>query len=123
MGAAPAASGTAQAAGMAAGLEATLVYITIYLAMNLGVFAVLMCLNSDGTMLEDIDDLKGMVKSHSGLSYIFAILMFSMAGIPPLAGFLGKLLILNIVTIDFFLFLIIWFCIGLPPLNLGRGDG
>ncbi|HCK33434.1 MAG TPA: NADH-quinone oxidoreductase subunit NuoN [Rhodospirillaceae bacterium] len=77
--------------GLAIGLSATVAYLVIYMIMTLGVFAVILCLNADGKMITNIDDMAGLAKTSPVLSYVLAILMFSMAGIPPMAGFFAKL--------------------------------
>jgi NADH-quinone oxidoreductase subunit N len=79
------------AAGTADGVRGVLIYMAIYLAMNLGTFAVLLCMRRNGKMVEAIDDLAGLSKTQPGLAAALFIFMFSMAGIPPLAGFLSKL--------------------------------
>ena len=73
------------------GIQAMLVYLIIYLFMNIGAFSGILLLKREGRMVENIDDLAGLSKTNPGLAMIFSIFMFSMAGIPPLAGFLGKL--------------------------------
>jgi NADH-quinone oxidoreductase subunit N len=79
------------AAGSPAGVRAILVYMAIYLFMNIGTFAVILCMKRDGRMVERIDDLAGLSRTQPGLALALAIFMFSMAGIPPLAGFFAKL--------------------------------
>ena len=81
------------AASGAMGITAVIVYLAIYMAMTAGVFGVILCMRRDGNAVENIDDLAGLSKNAPKLAYILAILMFSMAGIPPLAGFFGKFLI------------------------------
>ena len=81
------------AVGNATGVRGILIYMTIYLFMNLGTFTCILCMSRKGHMVEDIDDLKGLSKSHPGVALALTIFMFSMAGIPPLAGFFGKLYI------------------------------
>ena len=78
------------AAGTATGVRGILVYLGIYLFMNLGTFAVILCMRRDGKAVEAISDLAGLSRSRPGLALAMAILMFSMAGIPPLAGFFAK---------------------------------
>jgi NADH-quinone oxidoreductase subunit N len=73
------------------GIQAMLVYLVIYVFMNIGAFSGILLLKRDGRMVESIDDLAGLSKTNPGLAMIFSIFMFSMAGIPPLAGFLSKL--------------------------------
>ena len=81
------------AVGNATGVRGILIYMTIYMFMNLGTFTCILCMSRKGRMVEDIDDLKGLSKSHPGVALALTIFMFSMAGIPPLAGFFGKLYI------------------------------
>jgi NADH-quinone oxidoreductase subunit N len=76
-----------------AGIRGVLVYMAIYLFMNVGTFAVILCMRKDGRMLEGINDLAGLSRSQPGLALALAIFMFAMAGIPPTAGFFGKLYI------------------------------
>lgn len=79
--------------GGPAGLGATLYYIVIYMTMTAGTFGIIMSLRRDGAGLEKIENLEGLSKTHPVSAYVLAILMFSMSGIPPLAGFFGKLFI------------------------------
>lgn len=82
------------AAGSEAGVAAMLVYLTIYVPMTLGGFICLMQLQgSDGTMKEGMADVAGLSKSRPMLAAALAIFMFSLAGIPPLFGFWGKLVV------------------------------
>ncbi len=81
------------AAGSKAGIQGVLIYLTIYLAMNLGTFACILCMRRGDQMVEQISDLAGLGKTHKMLALALTIFMFSMAGIPPLAGFIGKLYI------------------------------
>jgi NADH-quinone oxidoreductase subunit N len=81
------------AAGTAAGVRGILIYMTIYLFMNIGTFAVILCMRREGKAVERIDDLAGLSRTHPGLALALGIFMFSMAGIPPLAGFFAKLYI------------------------------
>ncbi len=73
------------------GVKAVLFYMTIYLFMNAGVFGIILCMRRNGRSVETIEHLSGLSKTHPGMSLAMAILMFSMAGIPPLAGFFSKL--------------------------------
>jgi NADH-quinone oxidoreductase subunit N len=79
------------AAGTEAGVRAVLVYLAIYLAMTAGSFACILSMRVHGRAVEGIDDLKGLGRTRPALALAMAVFMFSMAGIPPLAGFFGKL--------------------------------
>jgi NADH-quinone oxidoreductase subunit N len=81
------------AAGTAAGIRGVLVYLAIYLVMTLGAWAVILCMRRQGRMLEEIADLSGLSRTHPGLALALAVFMFSLAGLPPPAGFFGKLYI------------------------------
>jgi NADH-quinone oxidoreductase subunit N len=78
------------AAGSEAGVRGVAVYMAIYLVMNLGTFAVILCMRQNDRMVENIDDLRGLSRSHPGMALAMAIFMFSMTGLPPLAGFFAK---------------------------------
>ena len=77
-------------AGTLQGIESVLIYMLIYLFMNIGVFVVILSMRVNGVMVESIYDLSGLGKNSPFLAIIFAVLMFSLAGIPPLAGFFAK---------------------------------
>ena len=79
------------AAGTEKGILGVLAYMAIYLVMNLGTFAVILCMRRDGKMIEAISELAGLSKTQPALALALGIFMFSMAGIPPLAGFISKL--------------------------------
>ncbi|MDB5382004.1 MAG: NADH-quinone oxidoreductase subunit NuoN [Rhodospirillales bacterium] len=74
-----------------AGLRGLLIYMAIYLAMTLGSFAVLISMRRDGRAVERIDDLAGLGRTDPMMALWMAIFMFSMAGVPPMAGFFSKL--------------------------------
>ena len=78
------------AAGTPEGLRGVLIYLTIYLAMNVGAFAVILNMRREGAMVEEIDDLAGLARNNPMLALAMAIFLFSLAGVPPLAGFFGK---------------------------------
>lgn len=78
------------AAGDETGVRGVLVYMAIYVVMNLGAFAVILSMKRRGRMVETIGDLAGLSRSQPLLAAGLAVAMFSMAGIPPLAGFFGK---------------------------------
>jgi NADH-quinone oxidoreductase subunit N len=72
------------------GIEGVLVYMAIYLAMTLGTFAVILAMRRDGQMVEGISDLSGLARTNPTTAFFLAMLLFSLAGIPPLAGFFAK---------------------------------
>ena len=78
------------AAGTPAGVRGILVYMTIYLFMNIGTFTVILCMRRQGRLVEDIGDLAGLARTQPMLAAALGIFMFSLAGIPPLAGFFAK---------------------------------
>jgi NADH-quinone oxidoreductase subunit N len=78
------------AAGTAEGAQGVLVYIAIYVAMTLGSFAVILTMKRDGQALENISDFAGLSRTNPMVAFFFAMLLFSLAGIPPLAGFFAK---------------------------------
>jgi len=78
------------AAGTPEGVQGTVVYMMIYMIMTLGTFACVLAMRRRGHMVEEISDLTGLARNNKGLAFVFAMLMFSLAGIPPLAGFFGK---------------------------------
>jgi len=78
------------AVGDEIGVQGVLVYMGIYLVMNIGTFACILCMRRGDSMVEQISDLAGLSKSQPLLAMVLTIFMFSMAGIPPLAGFFGK---------------------------------
>jgi NADH-quinone oxidoreductase subunit N len=78
------------AAGTAEGAQGVLVYITIYVAMTLGSFAVILAIKRNGQNFELISDFAGLSRTNPLLAFFFAMLLFSLAGIPPLAGFFAK---------------------------------
>ncbi|MGV2978799.1 NADH-quinone oxidoreductase subunit NuoN [Camelimonas sp. ID_303_24] len=78
------------AAGTEQGVYGVLLYMAIYVAMTLGVFACIVTMRRNGQPVEQISDLAGLSKQNPAMAYLFALLMFSLAGIPPLAGFFAK---------------------------------
>jgi len=79
------------AAGTQAGVQAVLIYLAVYVAMSFGVFACIIAMRRNGQAVETIADLAGLSGQRAGYALALALLMFSMAGIPPLSGFFGKL--------------------------------
>ena len=82
------------ASGILEGISGLLIYMLIYIVMNIGSFIIILSMRRDNQSVEDIYDLKGISKTHPFIAFSFVILMFSMAGIPPLAGFFGKWVVL-----------------------------
>jgi NADH-quinone oxidoreductase subunit N len=78
------------AAGSREGVSAVLIYMSIYVAMTIGVFSCILLMRRRGGLTESISDLAGLSRTHQGLALILTVLLFSLAGIPPLAGFLAK---------------------------------
>ncbi len=78
------------AAGTAEGVQGVLIYMSIYVAMTLGVFAAILAMRRDGKFVETIGDLAGLARTSPTMAFFLAMLLFSLAGIPPLAGFFAK---------------------------------
>ncbi len=78
------------AAGTPQGIASVLVYMTIYLVTNAGVFACILAMKREGEYVETISDLAGLARTQPKFAFAMAAFMFSLAGIPPLAGFLAK---------------------------------
>jgi len=78
------------AAGTAEGVQGVLVYMAIYVTMTLGMFACILSMRRDGQMVENIADLAGLARTKPAMAFFLAMLLFSLAGIPPLAGFFAK---------------------------------
>ena len=78
------------AAGTPEGVQGVLVYMSIYVVMTLGTFAVILAMRRDGKLVENIGDLAGLARTHPTMAFFLGVLLFSLAGIPPLAGFFAK---------------------------------
>ncbi|MFN3744246.1 MAG: NADH-quinone oxidoreductase subunit NuoN [Hyphomicrobiaceae bacterium] len=79
------------AAGTVEGVQGVLIYMAIYVVMTLGAFACILAMRRDGTAVEDISELAGLSRTNLPMAFAMAMFMFSLAGIPPLAGFFAKL--------------------------------
>jgi NADH-quinone oxidoreductase subunit N len=79
------------AAGTASGTSGTLIYLATYMFMTLGTFGVILAMRRHGHSVEKVSDLAGLGRNDGGLALAMTIFMLSMAGVPPLSGFFGKL--------------------------------
>ncbi len=77
-------------AGDPQGVASVILYLTIYMVMTAGTFAILMGLSRQGKSLETISDFAGLCKTSPAMAYCLVALLFSMSGLPPLAGFFAK---------------------------------
>ena len=85
------------ATGSNDGIQSSVIYITIYILMNLGLFSCLLMMKRNNKYFEDIEDLSGLSKNHPLMSLSLLVILFSLAGIPPLAGFFAKFYIFKSV--------------------------
>ncbi len=85
------------ATGTNDGIQNSVIYITIYILMNLGFFSCLLMMKRNNEYYENIEDLSGLSKNHPVISLSLLIILFSLAGIPPLAGFFAKFYIFKSV--------------------------
>ena len=72
------------------GVQSAIIYLSIYLIMTLGAFGCILMMKRNNIYYENINDLSGLSKNHPTLAFAFLIILFSLAGIPPLAGFFAK---------------------------------
>jgi NADH-quinone oxidoreductase subunit N len=85
------------ATGSNEGIQSSIIYISIYVIMNLAFFSCLLMLKRNNQYYEDIENLSGLSKNHPLLSFSMLVILFSLAGIPPLAGFFAKFYIFTAV--------------------------
>ncbi len=85
------------ATGSNEGIQSSITYMSIYLFMNLAFFSCVFMLRRNDRYFENLDDLSGLSKNHPILSFCLMIILFSLAGIPPLAGFFAKFYIFKAV--------------------------
>ena len=78
------------AAGTQEGVQGVIIYMAIYVAMTLGTFAAILSMRTKGVLVENISDLAGLARTKPAMALLLGIMMFSLAGIPPLAGFFAK---------------------------------
>ena len=96
------------ATGTNSGIQSTIIYLTIYLVMNLGAFGCIFMMKRENVFYENISDLSGLSKNHPILAFGFLIILFSLAGIPPLAGFFAKFYIfMAVIKVEMFTLAII----------------
>ena len=81
------------AAGGRDGAASALVYLSMYLPAAIGIFALILAMRREGQAVESIEDLAGLAKRRPWMAWMFTMLLFSTAGIPPLAGFIGKFVV------------------------------
>ncbi len=82
-------------AGQALGSQALLVFMTLYVTASLGLFAGVLSMRREGGMVEDVRELSGLARSRLGVAIALTVLILSVAGIPPLGGFIGKLEVID----------------------------
>ena len=82
------------AAGNEAGVKGVAIYLAVYLVMTLGSFAAILSMRVNGKLVEEISDLSGLSRTNGVMAFFLAMLMFSLAGVPPLAGFFAKYYVL-----------------------------
>lgn len=78
------------AAGSQSGVSGVLIYLAVYVGMNVGVFAIILSMRQNGRAVEEVADLAGLSKTHPMMAFAMAVFMWSLAGVPPAAGFWGK---------------------------------
>ena len=78
------------AAGTEQGVQGVILYIVIYAVMTLGAFAAILAMRRGGEMIEEIDSLAGLARTKPAMAFLLGTILFSLAGIPPLAGFFAK---------------------------------
>lgn len=88
----------ALAAGNQDGVQAILIYLSVYIFMSVGMFGAVLLMKRDGKSLENIKDLSGLSQTNPLLAIVISICIFSMAGIPPMAGFFGKMYVVLAVV-------------------------
>ena len=81
---------TGLAAGTEAGVYGVLIYMSAYLIMTLGTFAAMLSMQRKGRAVETVEDLAGLGQTNPAMAFFLAMIMFSLAGVPPLAGFFAK---------------------------------
>ena len=98
--------------GSQLGLEASLMYITIYSISSIGVFTFILSMEKDNIMLDEIASFSGLSKSNPFYAVCLSILLLSMAGLPPLAGFIAKFYVFKAVVISGYMWIAVIGIIG-----------
>ena len=98
--------------GSQLGLEASLIYITVYTISAIGVFTFILSMEKDKIMLDNISSFAGLSKSNPFYSVCLAILLLSMAGLPPLAGFIAKFYVFKAVVVSGYIWVAVIGIIG-----------
>jgi NADH-quinone oxidoreductase subunit N len=83
------------ASGRAEGPVAALIYLALYLPATIGIFALILAMRREGAAAETVADFAGMARTRPFMAALFTMLLFSIAGIPPFAGFIGKFVVFN----------------------------
>jgi NADH-quinone oxidoreductase subunit N len=96
------------AAGTSEGIQGVLIYMAIYVAMTLGTFACIISMRRNHKPFEEITDLSGLARTNPAQAFVLAMLLFSLAGVPPTAGFFAKFYVfLAAIKAGLFLFAVI----------------
>ena len=98
--------------GSQLGLEASLIYITVYSISSIGVFTFILSMEKDNIMLDEIASFSGLSKSNPFYAVCLSILLLSMAGLPPLAGFIAKFYVFKAVVISGYMWIAVIGIIG-----------
>ena len=98
--------------GSQLGLEASLIYITVYSISAIGVFTFILSMEKDNIMLDEIASFSGLSKSNPFYAVCLSILLLSMAGLPPLAGFIAKFYVFKAVVISGYMWIAVIGIIG-----------
>tara|TARA_B100000427_G_scaffold53555_1_gene41323 strand:- start:603 stop:2063 length:1461 start_codon:yes stop_codon:yes gene_type:complete len=98
--------------GSQLGLEASLIYITVYSISSIGVFTFILSMEKDNIMLDEIASFSGLSKSNPFFAVCLSILLLSMAGLPPLAGFIAKFYVFKAVVISGYMWIAVIGIIG-----------
>ena len=98
--------------GSQLGLEASLIYITVYSISSIGVFTFILSMEKDNVMLDEIASFSGLSKSNPFYAVCLSILLLSMAGLPPLAGFIAKFYVFKAVVISGYMWIAVIGIIG-----------